>query len=110
VQLVLQYPSHFAKGSFEANCTNLAALAQASKSLRTELAAMPLQQLVVFTCCSTLRLKYVQYLVQTQQQTPWAFSLHNLLLSMNIPVGRLRERFCAAYPGFAQWEQAMTNL
>ncbi|WIA10420.1 hypothetical protein OEZ85_010612 [Tetradesmus obliquus] len=50
------------------------------------------------------------FLVQTQQQVPWAFSLRELLLSYNNTVLLLREKFCAAYPGFEQWEQSMKSL
>jgi hypothetical protein len=107
---VLQHPAAFARGSFATNCISLAALAQASKPLCAELAAMQLQELVFYLCCSTTRLKYVQYLVQTQQPVPWAFSLRQLLLSTHATVKELKERFSTAYPGFLQWEQAMESL
>jgi hypothetical protein len=110
VQIVLQHPAQFAKGSFESNCIALTSLAQASEPLRAELAELPLQQLVQYTCCSTTRLCYVQYLVQTQQPWPWEFNLHALLLSTWLTMPQLRERFCKAYPGFEKWEIAMQSL
>jgi hypothetical protein len=110
VELVLQHPAAFARGSFASNCVRLAALAQASKPFCTELAALPLKDLEPYLRCSPTRLKYVQYLVQTQQPLPWAFGLRQLLLSTNLNVPELRERFSAAYPGFEQWEQSMESL
>jgi hypothetical protein len=110
VELVLQHPRVFSHGSFANNCISFGALAQASTPFCAELAVMPLNELVPYLCCSPTRLKYVQYLVQTQQPLPWAYGLRWLLLSTHFTVKELRERFSAAYPGFVQWEQSMESL
>lgn len=114
-QLVVQHPDAFARETFESNCNTLAALVQASPHLHLQLQGLTVSELAAYTACTQIRLRYVQYLVETQQPLPWAVSAHTLLLGQqwySRAKGQTstKEKFSAAYPGYQKWEEAMQKL
>jgi pantothenate kinase-related protein Tda10 len=100
--------------AFVANCNMLAALVAERQYLRDWLQQGDPKLLSKCLDKHPTRLKMVQYLVQTQQHTPWAFTCEQLLVHGVLgPQGKGkggRAAFVAAYPGYAAWEQAMHSL
>lgn len=116
VQFALQHPSVVSRVAFVADCRRLAAMAAANQHLKLSLQQMGPAGLAKCLSAPASAIMQLQYLVQTQQPTPWAFGVSQLLCQQSWAVGTgrgsagRRAAFVAAYPGFEAYEAAMQRL
>lgn len=113
VKFALQHPAVISKSSFVSVCNSLAALAAENDFLRHQMHSLDLAGLSRCLNASATLVKYVQYLVATQQPIPWVYNLSQLLMQQRFTSkskGGRRAEFVAAYPGYEAWEKAMHEL
>lgn len=113
VQFALQYPQVIGRIAFPINCSALASLAAESDFLRMKLQLASDEVLCKCLDKHPVRVKMVQFLVQTRQPTPWAFTFEQLLVHEVLgPQGKggSRAAFVAAYPQYQQWDEAMCSM
>jgi hypothetical protein len=113
VQFALQYPKVIGRLAFVANCHVLSALASESEYLRTQLQQATMKVLSKCLDKHPVRLKMMQFLVQTQQPMPWAFTFKQLLVHEVLGpqgTGGSRVTFVAAYPAFEDWAQVTDSI
>jgi hypothetical protein len=123
VQFALQFPKVVRKIAFVANCHALAEAADCrtaagaatagSAYLRDSLQQAGTQVLSQCLGKDPARLRMVQFLVQTQQPLPWAFTVEQLLVHTVLGPqggGGSRAVFVAAYPEFAAYEEYMNSI
>jgi hypothetical protein len=114
IELLLAAPAVFGAKHVVEHCAKLAALAAASRHLQAELARASAEELAAYIACISPRLRFLQYLVQTQQPYPWKYSLSRLLVShawySDRDKGSVKDKFTAAYPGYSEWEEALEKM
>lgn len=112
VQLMTGYPNVVLRHAFSQNCAALTGLVAASPHLKQLLKQQGMPGLMACLNTTQLRMGCLQYLVQSQQPTPWQLSLKQLLVDHRLYPGKRTPRaaFAAAYPGFVQWEEGMKSI
>eukprot|EP00878_Enallax_costatus_P010567 GHUV01011035.1.p1 GENE.GHUV01011035.1~~GHUV01011035.1.p1 ORF type:complete len:696 (+),score=242.90 GHUV01011035.1:240-2327(+) len=105
VQYILQHSDVFAGKFFADTCRRLARMVWASTALQQQMQQLSPEQVAKLPGCISTRLKYLYYLVQTQQPLPWVFRLEVLLYDKKRESGYIRQKFFTAYPDYEQWEK-----
>lgn len=123
VQFALQFPKVVRKIAFVSNCHALAEAADCSTDagaatagsafLRDSLQQAGIQVLSQCLGKDPARLRMVQFLVQTQQPLPWAFTVEQLLVHTVLGPqggGGSRAVFVEAYPEFSVYDEYMNSI
>lgn len=115
VQFALEHPALVSKKVLVVSCNALTALAAASEYVRQDLRELSQTDLARCLNATPMSIKFVQYLVQTGQPTPWLYQPSELLMQHRLsnraqPTEGKRATFVEAYPGYEAWERTVHHV